>query len=193
MGRDADFSFSEYVFTYLGAPLYNLDSVLSSSNHINNANIWGQQSFKGLYSFFYKISGQEKNIIDNINVFNFSRNGIETGNVYTTFYPFYYDFGYIGIMPLIMVIALYYINNYKLLIQDKRQKMSLINFRLFIFSYLYNDLIMLVFSNRFYGTIFDISFIKMIIIAWLLKSICIDREFRINKYILKLKRIRIGK
>ena len=82
--------------------------------------------------------------------------------MYTTFYSFIYDFDYIGFIPLIAIIALYYVFTYQ---RIKGGKISSFSLLLFIYTYLFNDLIMLAFSNRFYSTVLDIGFIKIVIFS----------------------------
>ena len=124
--------------------------------------------------------------VEKIGGFVFSNNGIEIGNVYTTYNVFAYDFGYFGVFPLIFVVALYYTSTYKKILCDTKSVKS-IDFNLFIYAYLFNDLIMLPFSNRFYSTILDAPFIKTIILAWIMKCILFDKKIVLGKYRLKCK------
>lgn len=90
-------------------------------------------------------------------------NGLSTGNVLTTYYPVVYDFGILGVLPISIVFSLYYIFTYDRLLLQKSNK--IIDFRLFLYSYLINDLVMLIFSNRFFETILSIDFIRFYILA----------------------------
>ena len=158
MGRENDLELFHYIFVYVGAPLVNLDNSVSS--------IFGEQTFRGLYAYIAKWTNNESLIFPTIDLFTFSNNGIEIGNVYTTFYSFIYDFGYAGFIPLILIIALYYIFTYQKL-KSNNLKLKNVNFSLFIYAYLFNDLIMLAFSNRFYTTISDPSFFKIIAFSFI--------------------------
>ncbi|WP_159991239.1 oligosaccharide repeat unit polymerase [Pelistega ratti] len=135
---------------------------------ISQAFIFGEQMFRVLYGYIAKHSGNESLIFDTIDKFTFSNNGIEIGNVYTTFYSFIYDFNYIGFIPLIIIISLYYVLTYQ---KIKSTNISCFSFALFIYAYLFNDLIMLAFSNRFYTTILDAGFIKIIIFSLIFKTL----------------------
>ncbi len=81
----------------------------------------------------------------------------------TTYYPVVYDFGILGVLPISIVFSLYYIFTYDRLLLQKSNK--IIDFRLFLYSYLINDLVMLIFSNRFFETILSIDFIRFYILA----------------------------
>ena len=75
----------------------------------------------------------------------------DLGNVYTTFYAFIYDFGFLGVVSLtgfmaIVCVWLYNKVNYVDLISNK------ISLYVICYAYLLNDIVMLPFSNRFYET-----------------------------------------
>lgn len=179
-----------YIFVYTGAPIVNLDNFLiSKSIKIIGGNtvFFGEQTFYDGYAYLSKImkfSFADK--VEKIGGFVFSNNGIEIGNVYTTYNVFAYDFGYFGVFPLIFVVALYYTSTYKKILCDTKSAKS-IDFNLFIYAYLFNDLIMLPFSNRFYSTILDAPFIKTIILTWIMKCILFDKKIVLGKYRLKCK------
>lgn len=175
MGRENDLELFHYLFVYVGAPLVNLDNYLAFRADGSYASIFGEQTFRGLYAYIAKWTGNDSLIFPTIDLFTFSNNGIEIGNVYTTFYSFIYDFEYIGFLPLILIIALYYIFTYqKLKVKDINLKN--INFSLFIYAYLFNDLIMLAFSNRFYTTITDPSFFKIIIFSFICRLLFVHKN-----------------
>ena len=166
MGRENDLELFHYIFVYVGAPLVNLDNYLAFKPDDSVSSIFGEQTFRGLYAYIAKWTNNESLIFPTIDLFTFSNNGIEIGNVYTTFYSFIYDFGYAGFIPLILIIALYYIFTYQKL-KSNNLKLKNVNFSLFIYAYLFNDLIMLAFSNRFYTTISDPSFFKIIAFSFI--------------------------
>lgn len=171
IGRKVEnISFGNSFFTYAGAPLLNINNFLMHQNisffeGINNTNLIGAHVFSNLYSYIGKLL---KIPINNpsILIFTYSNNGIETGNVYTMFYPIIYDFGYFGILIFLTVEAGYYCYFY-----NKNNSSPLkngISISVFIYAYLFNDLIMSTFSNRFYSTVLDAPFIKMVIVTWIM-------------------------
>ena len=93
-------------------------------------------------------------------------------------YPLY-DFGYIGCMALSALIFSYYIFSYLKII--KSSSTCKFDFNLFIFSYLYNDIIMAVFSNRFMESITDIGFWKIILLVYLFDFVFIEGKVKIKK------------
>lgn len=175
MGRENDLDMFHYIFIYVGTPLVNLDNYLAFRPDGSYATIFGEQTFRGLYAYIAKIISDESLIFPTIDQFTFSNNGLEIGNVYTTFYSFIYDFEYVGFIPLILIIALYYVFTYQRL-KTRAIKTNKVHFSLFIYAYLFNDLIMLAFSNRFYTTVLDIGFIKIVIFSYICHLLFVHRS-----------------
>ncbi len=135
MGRENDLDMFHYIFIYVGAPLVNLDNYLAFRPDGSYATIFGEQTFRGLYAYIAKIISDESLIFPTIDQFTFSNNGLEIGNVYTTFYSFIYDFEYVGFIPLILIIALYYVFTYQRL-KTRAIKTNKVHFSLFMRIYL---------------------------------------------------------
>lgn len=160
-------SLANYLFVYLGAEIVNLDTFLHGNDisFLSGFSIlFGQYTFQPVYTYIGKIFNIPFLYYPTIEVYGKSANGIEIGNVHTTYYPFIYDFGYIGIL-LIAVIAFYYIYSYQNLIIHKKIGFD---YKLFIFAYLFNDLVMLFFSSRFFETVVDPFFMKMCVFLFAL-------------------------
>jgi len=177
MGRiDAEsFNLGEYLFIYMGAPLVNLDNYIASHIIVPHMELFGAQTFSNFYNYMAKITGISTLQVDSVVGFAFSNNGIEIGNVYTTFFQMIYDFGYLGVIPLTSIIALYYCRTYQDLTQNTN-KGKVVNLKLLFYGYLFNDLIMLIFSNRFFGTIGEGVFIKLVIVIVFVVSILLEND-----------------
>lgn len=165
IGRGTSIPIFEYVTAYVGGPFVNLD--LAIDNDISTSTIFGQETFHHLYSF---IGGRLHipELIYNLHIPYISVKGHYLGNVYTMYYMFIEDFGYWGILPLTSIIAIYYNYSYNRLINIKTRK-SCLSLRLLIYGYLFNDLLMLTFSNRFYETALGrqaILFYFFILLVW---------------------------
>lgn len=175
MGRATQrVDFLNEFFVYAGAPIANLNifikryyyGILTGVSH----DAWGAHVFGNLYryagklfSFNVQITGFEK--------FEFS-GGYEIGNVYTMFASILYDFGMVGIIPVVSLMAFYYGRNYYQITKCKRIKSF--DYRLFIYAYLSNDIIMSSFSNRFYETILDAPFLKLLVLSWIIKCMFLN-------------------
>lgn len=164
----------QWLYVYVSAPLQNLDTFLQKSV-IDPTRLWGQETFHNIYIYIGQKTGQSKYIRDLTLPF-MKHNGLNTGNVYTTFYQFYYDFGYSGVFLLISGIALFYNWLYF------RIKKGVCEHTLgtIVYSYLFNDLIMLIFSNRFYETTLNIEFLKFIVYLSVLHYFLIKKHTRVR-------------
>ena len=178
MGRGTDgFNIFGYIFNYVGAPVVNLDTFLRNKDitlfrGVSEVPVFAPHILRGLYAYIAKVCGTNLFSIAEINFFSFSRNGIEIGNVYTMFYKIIFDFGYFGVVCWTGMMALYYSVTYvKVRTNISRHP---IDFRLFIYAYLFNDLVMSAFSNRFYETIFDAPFIKLVPVAFVLDKFIVE-------------------
>lgn len=184
MGDDSQIDWIQYLFIYIGAPLLNLNNFLETNGMmLPISSHFGEQTFYGLYVIIARILGNTNLNMEYIigaDSWQYTNTGIDTGNVLTTFYPFVYDFGIIGSLPIIILIASYYIFTHRKLLNNNNN--NLIDFSLFMYAYLINDLIMLIFSNRFFETILSIEYIRFFLFSWLLikyinkQSIKIDNK-----------------
>ena len=99
----------------------------------------------------------------------------EIGNVYTMFYKIIYDFGFLGVVPFTLIMGIYYCETYRKIKSEKSDK--IVDIRLLIYAYLFNDIVMSSFSNRFYETVFAPPFIKFIIVVILLDAFPVEMRF----------------
>lgn len=149
------------VFGYIGAPLKNLDTFLTFPTKSIDG-VWGAMTFTKFINWL----GMKLDIPEWIYVsdqpFLYYKT-FRMGNVYTMYYNFIYDFGYIGCALLTSIIAFYYCFTYRKIKNMKSDK-SKINFKVIMYAYLFNDLIMLPLSSRFYETIVNINYFRIFII-----------------------------
>lgn len=170
IGRSTTYDTTWYraVFPYFGAPIVNLDIYLNSYNKFHS-NMWGEQTFYALLNYIgtkFKI----KNLVYDLHLPFLLSNGISTGNVYTMYYMYIEDFGYLGILPLTSIVAVYYIFTYKK-ITNLYNKTGPLNMSFLIYIYMFNSLIMLLFSNRFYEQLLNIHILEMFVIMSVLWKI----------------------
>ena len=167
LGRVSAADFGGYLSVYLSAPIRNLDYFLNNS--FASADMFGKMTF---YHAINYLGGKLEisSWIYELVLPPLRANGFVTGNVYTTFYAYIYDFGYVGVpifMFLMGVISqLFYIktkNNTKYLQRDR------INIWIIIYSYIFYMLAFSFFSNKFYEGIFSIQFFKYLIYWSLIK------------------------
>lgn len=158
VGRSqADMDFEAVVmamFIYAGAPIFNLDIYLQNP-WTQTHGIFGELTFIRLINWIGTKFG-DSSLIYEIDLPFLSYQNYDLGNVYTTFYAFVYDFGFIGVIVLtgimsVVCVWLYNKANAADIMSDK------ISFFVICYAYLINDIIMLPFSNRFYESIANIG------------------------------------
>lgn len=152
----------DYLAIYMGAEIKNLDLFLQEPRRISR--IWGSQTFRSLVISIGKRIGWLHSRYK-LDLPYRKVNGFNLGNVYTVFYPFIYDFGYVGCIILVALMAaisqIFFEN-------VKNSKNSFSFFICFlIYGHVAASLIMSFFSNKFYEENFTFAMVKMIII-WIL-------------------------
>lgn len=177
-----------YLFVYVGAPIVNLDNFIIDRMPSITTSLFGEQTFRSLYNYVGKLFHISQFSYGGVNPFVFSSNGIEIGNVFTTFYSYLYDFRFAGVAPLTALVAVYYVFTYRGLTRYQKNKKK-INLQLYFYAYLFNDLIMQSFSSRFYETVLDAPFIKLFILSIAIDIIFIEHKLKIGKYFIKIPKV----
>lgn len=182
MGRtDKMVGAAQTLFIYLGAPLLNLNSFLRESAEelffgVSKDGPPGGHVFSAIYTYLGRHLGiPEYMSIKPIGKFIYAVPEIETGNVFTIYYSPIYDFGIVGMAILLMIMGIYYCYTYRRFFGEK-ETFSIININLLIYAYLFNDIIMSFFSNRFYETTFNPLFIKFALVAWIIDVVFIEND-----------------
>lgn len=180
LSSNGKFKLTDFLFVYLGAPIVNLDNWLMNPIKVEKFYIPGVHVFSQIFSIIENVFHIANLHGGNILLFQSNSDGKFLGNVYTMYYPFVYDFGMLGVIPLTAIIAFYYCFTYDRMFkkQISSQKVCL---RLFFYSYLFNDLIMSIFSARFFETILDIGTIKLFIISYLIVELFLKKRIPIIK------------
>lgn len=165
------------VFGYMGASLKNLDTFLNNPNKSIHG-IFGAMTFTKFINWI----GSKFNVPNLIYVsdqpFLYFKD-YRMGNVYTTYYNFYYDFGILGCIVLVTIMAVFFVFSYKG-VKEYDLGSKIINLRIITYAYLFNDLIMLPFSSRFYETVVNINFIRLTIITVILTYVINSLAFSIG-------------
>lgn len=158
MGRSSTTSYWDYICMYVGAEIPNLDYFLS---HFHNAShIFGYMTFYtsinwigdhfGIANFVYQLDLP----------FRYA-NGVLMGNVYTTLYAFYYDFGWPGIPVLTAIMAFVSQWVYERASRFDHGHNSCIWVILYMLAA--NTLIMSFFSNKFFEAFLCIGLLRNLI------------------------------
>ena len=163
LGRNSDTSSIEYLAKYCGAEIKNLDFFLQNKNFPIKTNYWGSQTFINVIKGIGPHIGMNTNYTLDLPFQQI--NGFNLGNVYTTFYPYIYDFGYKGVALLTPLMAIISQIFYEQAIYKHNNRFPYLS--LIIYGYVFSSLLLSFFSNKFYEQNFSSTFL-MNIIVWLL-------------------------
>lgn len=175
LGRTVQADPMQYIAVYLCGSIRNLDVYVRNSWGAHD--VFGKMTFIRIINY---IGGKchNENWIYPLDLPYQVANGNNSGNIYTTFYAYLYDFGYIGVA--IMPFFIGFITNffYKIAARTAERNNNKIHLSLLIYGYWYYTLLFSYFSNKYYEMTFTIVFVRNIIIWNVL--IYILRKFRIG-------------
>lgn len=166
-----------YLSAYIGAQLPNLDTFIHSNAIHDDSGIFGYMTFRNSIRWIGLQFGIPELVYQYDLPFN-TINGVSTGNVYTTFYAFLYDFGLAGCLLLTGIMAAIS----QLIYQKSKALNSGFYSALWVILYtmVAYALILCFFSNKFYENIFTISMIYrivyLVVIFWAIKYFSSDKK-----------------
>lgn len=132
---------------YLGGPILNLNAVVDKMPTGSNMPL--SETFLGLYQAIYKNTGVEAFNLETTRIFRSSMSHA-TGNVYTTFYDFYYDGGIVGVIVLTAIMSYVACRIYKKIkIGNPQNKV----FESVLYAYVFTLVWRSFFANAFYDWI----------------------------------------
>lgn len=167
VGRNVDsIKFIDYISTYVGAEIKNLDLFINRAQFPINTDIFGKETFYPIITFLIKHAGLNMPLYDLDLPFQ-TANGYGLGNVSTTFYQWLYDFGYRGIPVLIFIMASVSEITYQ--ISKKNNYKFAPSAKLFYGGTLAPCIAFSFFSNKFYESMDIISLILMFMI-WFISN-----------------------
>lgn len=162
LGRNSSSKISgtEYLAHYSGAQIKLLDMYLQEDK-LAKSDFFGQQTFIYMIKWLGPVLGMN-NTNYTLDIPFKVVNGVNIGNVYTTFYAFIYDFGYIGVFVLTALMAIIS----QLIYEKSRRKIFVIKPSIYVLMYgfIIGSLLLSFFSNKFYEQNFNKQFIYSIII-----------------------------
>ena len=156
----------DYISIYIGAEIKNLSLFIQNGFYPVKGAVWGQQTFVGIIGPLSRLF--ELNIPQySLDLPFKSINGYSLGNVYTTFYPWLYDFGYSGIFVLTMVMGIISETIYLYAKIQKNNHKHLIC--ILIYGYISSFLFLSFFSNKFYEEVFSKNMLYLVISLFLIE------------------------
>lgn len=168
LGRTVQADFDQYIAVYLSGCIRNLNEWLKESHPLPD--IFGKMTFANLYPYLgRKLSRPEW--IYALDLPYLSANGLNSGNIYTTFYAYIYDFGYIGAVILPFIIGFVSQHTYKRAIKRKSFSEMDIDIPLLFYGYISYLLAFSFFSNKFYEGLVSISAVRFFIFWFVIKTV----------------------
>ncbi len=158
-GRSStEFTFSELVYTYLGAPLKNLELYLNE-NH-EKASIFGGQTFLQTYKKLYSMTNNPA--FNVTSVYKYRWVGKHSlGNVYTMLMPLYNDFGLFGMYLIMALIG--FITEWQYEAIRHMKKYAYIKNSVILYAYVSFTIAFAFFSNKYFETVVSMAFIYVLI------------------------------
>ncbi len=171
-GRSTSSDALGYLSAYIGAQFPNLDTFIHAQDGYGNSGVFGYMTFRNSIRWIGLQFGISEFVYQYDLPFN-SINGVSTGNVYTTFYAFLYDFGFAGCIVLTGIMAAISQIVYKK--SRALESGSLSGFWIIIYTMIAYALVLCFFSNKFYENILTIGMIYkviyLLIIFWLINVV----------------------
>lgn len=167
LGRQSstDVSTMDYLAKYCGAEIKNLDIFLQGARL--SGPIFGSQTFYSIITRHLSFFGLSTKYVLDLPFQTI--NGFNLGNVYTTFYPYIYDFGYIGVPIMIAIMSALSQVVYELSVRESLKKAP--NIFTIMYGYIISSIMMSFFSNKFYENIMNVTFLRVVIISCILSYV----------------------
>lgn len=160
VGREVKQDNMYYLAIYCGAEIKNLDIYIQDNINNNLIIKHRNQSFRHLINWI----GPKLGDFEPYKLYLPFRkvNGYGLGNVYTTFYFYIMDYGYIGVVWCVSLMALISQFIYE---KCRRVKLSATpKISILMYGYIFSSLVLSFFSNKFYEQNFNKTFIYAIIL-----------------------------
>lgn len=168
-----------YLAFYAGSPIAALDLFLKDP--LSSSYIWGKETFYNLNLSIAIWFNKPELVYIFYKEFRMSPSGEYIGNVYTALRPPFYDFGFAGMIFVMLgmgiFFTLFYCN-----IRDSKGK-NLIDFRLLVYSYVAYTFFMYFYNlyNNFISFGFLRLILELIVLRWFLIGINIKQGINIGK------------
>lgn len=168
-----DINTVDYIAMYAGAEIKNLDLLLQE----NYSNM--DTPFSHTFGTFSKQLSKifKYDIYKPVNFEKFRQiNGFRLGNVYSIYSSFVLDFGYLGFIPMIILIAV--VTSYLYEKAKDNYKYNNVNINILIYSFIFGGITFCFFGNKLINQSVTLSFVAYIITWHLLNFIFIKKKIK---------------
>lgn len=169
IGRKESDQTIDMVFAiYCGAQIKNLDDYIHKPfKQSNSSNLFGQYTISKVYNRIAQQQGSEQSRQFSAELPFNSYGEYPLGNVYSTYYNYYADFGYWGILwagGMSFILALLY----RKMLNSHFWETGRLNFWILFYSWLVSSAFLCFFANQFWGSLNLVDPIKNTIIWWMM-------------------------
>ena len=173
LGRTLKVGFGEYIAIYLSAELKNLDIFIRKGIFGASPDRWQTSIY---FINFLARRGFHPEWLHKTDIPFQTVNGHNLGNVYTIFYSFIYDGGYLAVVFFITLMAIICQVLFKTTHIWRERDQNKINISIIIYSYLYFGIVFCFFSDFFYESLLNINFLKYVLTWYILKIFLPSRK-----------------
>ncbi len=178
LGRNSTANPMDYLATYFGAEIKNLDMALQKGAHYS-PRYFCEQTFINLYKWIGSITRNTELLNLNFATQFNSINGYNLGNVYSTFFSFYYDLGYKGVIIFVLIMAIICQSIYERIIASENIEKHVT--LTVMFGYIFNTIVFSFFSNKFYEQLFSGATFYSIIFWLLFRFFFIKVKLKVSR------------
>lgn len=154
MGRTVKYNLFDYLALYGGAEFHNLNLFINNRLQGIIHPFFGSQTFRNLIAPFVGSYYFDLPFIHS--------NGYFLGNVGTTFYSLLYDFGYMGCMIMVAIMAIFSQYYYERIKGSPSPKKT-VSIKLVFWGYIFNAFVFAFFSNWFFENTVSITFLEYLL------------------------------
>lgn len=180
MHRTINQNMMDYLATYLGASIVNLNAYLLSPWKRNF--LWGSQTFIILLRTVAPKFGFPEYANYQLDLPFRKYKTYNLGNVYTTYYPFHYDFGYLGIIILTLLMGIISQIIYEM---SREKRFNIEKYFVFGYSQVIPAIFFSFFSNKFYETVPTWAYAKGFLIGSMIMFMLSMKDFSLFSGILQ--------
>ena len=191
VGRYEVHLFGRYIANYCGAQIFNLNYWLNNNPEFSR--FFGQQTFYPIIEKFASILGISEWADYHVGVDSVYAAGYSTGNVFTTFYSYIMDCGYVGIVIMPIIFGIFSQMVYKF--ARKSPSKYPINAGMIFYCMIAYSIAFSFFGDKFGSLVFTFNMMKRIMILIVLSFFLYYFDIRGLKIVIRksdvLSRIRI--
>ena len=183
----SNMDWKHYSLVYLSGGVRNLDLFLKDPT--SAPQVFGEETFVTMHRYLYVKQGIGSNLVRYLEFRKI--NGVNIGNIYTSYRRFYHDFGFAGclILPFIqgLILSLLYYNINR---NTYRKKLNFIEV---MYCYLSYTIIYIAIDDLFFSSYFSVTGIKLLVVMFAAYFFMFNLSMERGLLRIDLGRLRIGR